>query len=207
MRVACRALKYNLTSVQDAIWASFRADKLFCDPRRDSLLKMASAEQICNLLNEGVSADAQQVWKSLQRAWLPQSRSEVNLVLQCLQLDQMDAAMLGGIMQIIKTWDLSSSEHAKAQAAIAICCYTALGSSENRKIYTDEQWTGRADGKMLPGPLFGSSSHGHSSASLPRLYSPMFRAHRQQQLVAAPFQVSRRSKLELLLAACQGRYK
>ncbi|KAK9843094.1 hypothetical protein WJX74_006884 [Apatococcus lobatus] len=121
-------------------------------PCYEEIIKSASAEQICQILDQGMVADGNSVWEALSSHWLPQPQSQVSQVLLHIQLNQMEVNSLDEVVETIRSWDVSTSAAAVQQAKIALGCYTArklIFMPASDKV---DGWSGRADGCMLPAP-------------------------------------------------------
>ena len=116
------------------------------------MVKLASTEQICQLLDEGMVARGNEVWKVLSSHWMPKPQSEAAQVLMRLQLDQLGPDSLDEVVKIIGSWDASTQEAAHQQAEIALSCYASNQLKRCPTASSEDAWSGRVDHRMVPAP-------------------------------------------------------
>ena len=76
-----KACEYDLKTLQNKLKARIQGDAKLSLPANQNLLKELSADQLCDLLNEGMAVNARRLWEMLREHWLPHGDSELSQVL------------------------------------------------------------------------------------------------------------------------------
>ena len=153
MHGVCRAYESDLELVQKHL-RFFLGRPMSQADRCHKLMKLASAEHICQMMDEGCLPTGDVMWKSLLTSWMPHQQSpiEISKVLRRIQLSQMSSASLDELVQAITTWNPCTADVQAAQLEITLGCYNAQKLLSTPSSSDLQHWSGRSDGQMLPAP-------------------------------------------------------